>query len=220
MMSMPSRITVFLIATTLCCVFWVGCRKEGQDDAAHPDQPPVQTDTGNPEVADLPAGNVPDWDLGQTSTLLLRAADAPALEGTMLRVATGADGAELAAAEQYVFVKDKSLSKAADPKKSRAVWQVDIPADGTYNVWIYSWWFDACANSVYLNIKNGAREPLPNQKIGDDGIVKKWHWVPLRVPLKLKAGAATILLKCREDGARVGAVLLTTKNSIPQGSEG
>jgi hypothetical protein len=225
MMSIPSRITMFLIAATLCCTFWAGCRKEGQDESTPPDPPAVLRDAGNSEAADPPAGNVPDWNLGSAATLLLRASDGPALEGKMLLVSTGEGGpagVALTPNEQYVFVKDKSLTKAeaADPRPHRASWQAELPGDGTYHVWVYAWWFDTCANSIYLNISNGGTQSLPDQTMGEDEVVEKWHWVPLRVPLKLKAGAATVVLKCREDGARVGAVLLTTKSSIPQGPEG
>jgi len=202
-----------MVVAALLCGLWAGCKKDEQGD-------PPQQQTDNVETGNGDAGNVLDWNLGQASKLLLRASDAPTLAGQMLHVSTGADGAELPPAEQYVFVKDKSLPKEGDPKVHRATWQADLPADGAYNVWVYAWWFDSCGNSVYLNIDNGGAAVLPDQKMGDDDVVKTWHWVPLGVALKLKAGASTIVLKCREDGARIGAVLLTTKGAVPQGPEG
>jgi len=208
-----------MTVAALVCGLWTGCKK---DEGGQPPPPPDGGNADDPanSPGNVGAGNVPDWNLGNASVLLLRAADAPALEGKMQHVSTGADGVELPVAEQYVLVKDKSIPKAAEPKVHRATWQVDLPADDAYNVWVYAWWFDSCANSVYLGIDSGGAEVLPDQKMGDDGVVKKWHWVPLRVPLKLKAGAGKVVLKCREDGARVGAILLTTKSSIPQGPEG
>ena len=199
-----------MIVAALLCGLWAGCKQ----DAA----PPLKTD--NVDTGNVGAGNAPDFNFGATGNILLRASDFQVLDGKMQLVATGGDGVELAPAEQYVFVADESIPKESDPKVHFVAWQTDVPADGTYNVWVYAWWFDTCANSVYLNIDNGGTAVLPDQKMGDDGVVKKWHWVPLGVPLKLKAGASKIVLKCREDGARVGAVLLTTKSSIPQSPEG
>jgi len=105
--------------------------------------------------------------------------------------------------------------------KSDAVrYDVVIPKDGTYYLWIRAWWsmdFDdgeregIFGNTVGVSIESYTEYWV----IGGDGVLDVLHWVYLRDadkprPLKLRKGVNIIKLLARESGVKIDQLLLTT----------
>lgn len=92
---------------------------------------------------------------------------------------------------------------AATDDAGRATWTLEAPQTGKYTVMAQCWWEDDKGNSFYLSV-DGA-EPVV---FGNTGEMRRWLWVT-GPELTLTAGAHTISLIAREDGARVNRVRLT-----------
>lgn len=99
----------------------------------------------------------------------------------------------------------------------KAEFEVEIPADGLYTMWIRAWWDDSCGNSVGVQIGDLAEFMI------EDTTYKTWHWVrspPRLSQLRLSAGSVRITLHNREDGIRIDQILLTTnRRFVPVGIE-
>ncbi len=61
-----------------------------------------------------------------------------------------------------------------------ADYQFYADIDGSYTIWAYCLWHDACTNAVYAQVDDSAKAIL-----GNDPVYGKWHWVKgFDVPLK------------------------------------
>lgn len=100
----------------------------------------------------------------------------------------------------------------------KAVYQLNLPKDGTYVLWARVYWQDECSNSLGIQLDGG-----PVFSFGQDGTHKAWHWVksPPRIrALDLKAGAHTLSLLNREDGVCVDQIILSDERRfVPVGIE-
>lgn len=54
----------------------------------------------------------------------------------------------------------------------QATYSFYVPYEDKYYFWVYSLWFDVCANAVFAKI-----DDLDRAIIGNDPIYNKWHWV-------------------------------------------
>lgn len=97
---------------------------------------------------------------------------------------------------------------AASDDAGRATWTLDVPRAGRYTVMAQCWWEDDKGDSFYLSV-DGA-EPVV---FGNAGQMRRWAWIA-GPEVDLTAGAHTISLITREDGARVNRIRLT---NAPQG---
>lgn len=92
--------------------------------------------------------------------------------------------------------------------KGNAIYNISIPADGTYQFWARCWWYDACGNSFSVLVDTDtvtAKTPYVT-----DQTFKKWHWVA-GPALKLTKGVHKIRIQNREDGAKMDQFLLDTR---------
>lgn len=100
----------------------------------------------------------------------------------------------------------------------KAEYAFEVDADGDYFLWCRVWWLDECANSFTMNIDNAR-----SFTFGQDATYKTWHWVkaPSRLKqLSLSKGKHKLVVACREDGAMLDQVVLTTnKRYVPVGIE-
>jgi len=68
-----------------------------------------------------------------------------------------------------------------------------VPNDGTYYLWGYCYWYDVCANAVFVQIDAQERTIL-----GNDPLLNVWHWVRgFSVPLS--KGTHTLTLSNHSD---------------------
>jgi hypothetical protein len=125
-------------------------------------------------------------------------------------------------------LKDASGKKALDIRQGKgnppkvttgkAEYQFDVAADGEYFLWCRVWWLDECANSFTMNL-----DEARSFTFGQDGTYKSWHWVkapPRLKQLSLSKGRHKLVVACREDGAMLDQVILTTnKRYVPVGIE-
>lgn len=86
-----------------------------------------------------------------------------------------------------------------------ATYEIVVPKNGEYTLWIRAWWLDSCGNSIAISIDGG-----PKRIIGNDRTYKRWHWVKCRAKLKLEKGKRTLTLANREDGVKIDQLLFTT----------
>ena len=145
------------------------------------------------------------------ATLLIEAEDAAALEPHFTRIEAATPPAGIlpvpdASHGTYLAVP-QGAGNPPDVTGGKAVFQVDIPEEGLYTLWLRAYWDDSCGNSVSIQLDNRPAFML------EDSTYKTWHWVrspPRLVPLQLAAGPATLTLHNREDGVRIDQILLTT----------
>ncbi|MCZ7648198.1 MAG: hypothetical protein M5U26_23555 [Planctomycetota bacterium] len=103
---------------------------------------------------------------------------------------------------------------AGEPSKTapaQAQYEIDLPAAGTYRLWVRAWWSDGCANSVGASFGDG-----PSQTVGNDGTYHAWHWVPGPAE-PLPAGRQRISLWHREEGIRIDQLALGGEAYVPEG---
>ena len=98
----------------------------------------------------------------------------------------------------------------------KAVFALDVPADGDYAVWLRAYWDDSCGNSFTVQV-----DDKPGFVMGEDATYRAWHWVRYPVskmapPPHLAKGSHTLTILNREDGVRLDQVLLSAdKRFVP-----
>jgi hypothetical protein len=157
----------------------------------------------------------------RAGTMLIEAEGAVSLEPPFVRVEAANPPPGLmpvpdASRGAYLAVP-QGAGNPPDVTGGKAVFEINIPQDGLYTLWLRAYWDDSCGNSVSVQIND-----RPVFMI-EDSTYKTWHWVrspPRLVQLQLPAGPATLTLHNREDGARIDQILLTTdRRHVPVGIE-
>lgn len=94
--------------------------------------------------------------------------------------------------------------------------KIGVPADGTYYLWGRVQAPTPDDDSFYVSITSPTAEPL-NRADWPLGTHLEWEWTPLGLagdpgpsPLHLPKGEYQLQISCREDGARLDRLLLTT----------
>lgn len=105
---------------------------------------------------------------------------------------------------QIPLRKPHGKVEGAPVDQGKAVYTVKIPQAGVYQFWGRCWWYDSCGNSFFLKI--GSR---PEVQLGQDGTYQTWHWVKGGPAVQLPAGNVTVVLRNREDGAKIDQFMLT-----------
>jgi len=143
--------------------------------------------------------------------LCFAAVSAVEVEAPMVVVSNGIAGAS----GPYLEIPEG----AGNPPKvmtGKAVFTVDIPADGDYTLWARAHWDDECGNSFTVVV-----DDQPGFIFGENATYKKWHWVKYPVsrtakPIALKKGKHTITFHNREDGVCLDQILLSAdKRFVP-----
>lgn len=101
---------------------------------------------------------------------------------------------------------------AGNPPKvmaGKAVYEVDLPAAGSYVLWCRVRWNGECSNSFTVSVDG--KTPF---LFGEDATYRQWHWVRYPIsrtskPLRLEAGRHTIEIRNREDGIWLDQILLS-----------
>ena len=131
----------------------------------------------------------------------------------------GVKAVEGASARAYLEIPQGAGNPPSN-SAGRAVLALDLPEEGDYTVWLRVWWDDSCGNSFTVQV-----DGRPAFVMGEDGTYRAWHWVRhpvsrMAAPLRLAAGAHTLTILNREDGARVDQVLLSAeKRFVPVDAE-
>ena len=107
---------------------------------------------------------------------------------------------------EYPLKRPHALSEnpAVKGDGGYVLFQVRVPEQGSYTVWVRSYWYDACGNSFFLVV-----DDKPAQVVGGDGTFKTWKWRKAPQPYALTAGTHAFKLQNREDGARADQILIT-----------
>ncbi|MFZ4397346.1 MAG: hypothetical protein ACOYOU_17165 [Kiritimatiellia bacterium] len=110
--------------------------------------------------------------------------------------------------------------KTPKVKAGTAKIAVEIPAAGSYTLWLRTYWEGECSNTVLVQI-----DDQPPFLVGADATYRAWHWVKFPVskmtpPPVMTQGGHTLTILHREDGVRVDQLLLTTNaRFVPVGTE-
>ncbi len=156
------------------------------------------------------------------TVICLEAETAKMIEAPMVKVEAAAvpKGVTLvkgASAGAYLEIPE---GKGNPPKVTtgKAVYEIDIPADGEYVLWARVYWDGECSNS--FGVKVGENKAF---SFGQDATYKTWHWVrsPRRLKqLRFKKGKTVITFENREDGVRVDQIALSSNTRwVPVGVE-
>lgn len=96
------------------------------------------------------------------------------------------------------------------------VFECELPQDANAYLWFNVVWDGSCGNTLDVAIDDAPTSIT----VGNDGTYNAWHWVKPKVTFKLKAGRHKINVLNREDGIKLGQVLMTNdKDYIPEGVE-
>lgn len=112
------------------------------------------------------------------------------------------------------------VGKTPKVKAGTAKIKVEIPADGTYTVWLRTYWEGECSNTFLVQI-----DDRPPFLIGADATFHAWHWVKYPVskmtpPPTMAKGPHTLTIIHREDGVRLDQLLLASDpRYVPVGIE-
>lgn len=115
---------------------------------------------------------------------------------------------------QIPLQRPHGTQEGAPVDQGSAKYVVKIPVAGTYRFWGRAHWHDGCGNSFFLKIGD-----KPWVVFGQDGTYQRWHWVK-GPTVELPAGNVEIIVRNREDGAKLDQFLLTTNlNYVPVRAE-
>lgn len=165
------------------------------------------------------------WDRFQTAQdIVISARDVVETRGLMSleegpdNKGTGSAPAE-SARVSYVWCEDDGRpeqeydDQAAGPPSDDhlAVFELDVPRPGAYYPWVRVWWDDSCGNSIILMLQREGAER--REYVVQGGTLEWWHWLPVtgEAGLELEEGRYRLIVKNREDGARLSRVLFCTK---------
>jgi hypothetical protein len=169
------------------------------------------------------------------SGLVVRAEDEVELRGLMtLEQCPDNKGVLTAAGEpatvKYVWCKDDGHTKAeageasrTPPQEHSAVFELSVPETRTYFPWARVWWEDGCGNSMFVVLEREGQKA--QEFVVEDGTFQFWHWLPVagETGLPLEKGTYRLVVKNREDGARLSRILFCTRSYAvykPETSEG
>lgn len=97
-----------------------------------------------------------------------------------------------------------------------AVFQVDVPSDDQYRIWLRVWWEGSCGNTVSVQIDDEKKSVTA----GNDSAYSTWHWVSVPRVYALVKGTHVITVLNREDGIKLDQILVTNDaNYTPSGIE-
>lgn len=151
------------------------------------------------------AGTGPRRDANATAQLEAEAADEldDVFEVAELKGARGGRGLILG-----------EIPKHRMARATGAAYQILIPRDDTYRIWLRVWWQDGCSNSLAVQVNDGA--PL---LAGNDGTYLRWHWIQ-GPELSLATGRHTLRVLPREPNIRIDQILVSRNNEFPPPTEG
>jgi len=95
-----------------------------------------------------------------------------------------------------------------------ATYQLDVPAAGSYKLWLRVLWEGGCSNSILCQIDDGRTWTV------EDAIFERWHWVDVAPDhlVQLPAGPVPFRLKVAEDGVHVDQIaFLADPRAVPVG---
>lgn len=96
----------------------------------------------------------------------------------------------------------------------QATYRFFVPADGTYTIWGYCFWYDVCANAVFVQI-----DDMEKAILGNDPLYNQWHWVR-GFNIYLKRGTHTLVLSNHSDHIAIQKLFLTNSSvTQPQDCE-
>ncbi|MFW5915629.1 MAG: hypothetical protein ACOCTQ_04060 [Planctomycetota bacterium] len=210
---------VAVIVVVLAIVFYPA---DVEPDGASPDQS-AEDDGGASEGEEEPGDELGGWGElsgGDRTKILVSAADNREVVGQMEEgAAESEDGQEIV----YLGVPAGTCGEEDDPTEHQAVLDVEVEESGTYYPWARVWWADSCGNSIEIRVEDDGEE-VDSFRI-TDGSYEWWHWLPMAGSggLQLDAGAYTLRVVNREDGARLHRILLVNEDYesyTPTGPEG
>lgn len=110
-------------------------------------------------------------------------------------------------AEEDAGPAEGSVSSA----EQAAVFDLVVPETRTYYPWARVWWEDSCGNSIIVSLQGEGEQA--HEFVVQGGTLQWWHWLPVagEAGLELKRGTYRLLVRNREDGARLSRVLFCTK---------
>jgi hypothetical protein len=90
---------------------------------------------------------------------------------------------------------------------------MEVPAAGTYYPWARVWWEDGCGDSIEVIWGRDGEPPAASPTL-QDGTHESWHWLPLAGPagVKMQKGPYKLVVRNREDGARLSRVFFSGKS--------
>ncbi len=94
------------------------------------------------------------------------------------------------------------------------VYKLNVPAAGTYKLWLRVYWEGGCANSVLCQLGSEREVTIA------DSIFKRWHWVDVGPGHRfdLPAGETEFRLKNAEDGVHIDQIaFLADPHAVPTG---
>ncbi len=116
---------------------------------------------------------------------------------------------QVASGGAYIHIplqRPHGTTEGAPIDSGYALFKINVPQAGTYNLFGRAHWYDGCGNSFFLKI-----DDKPAVVFGNDGTYQVWHWVPRQgLRISLTAGVHTFRFQNREDGAKLDQFLLTT----------
>jgi len=120
---------------------------------------------------------------------------------------------------KYVWCKDDGrVDREGEPggpanpsQEHAAVFELVVPETRAYYPWARVWWEDSCGDSIIVLLTPEGGET--KEFVVQDGTLQWWHWVPVagQGGLLLQQGTYRLLVKNREDGARLSSILFCTK---------
>lgn len=97
--------------------------------------------------------------------------------------------------------RPRATEETGPSDDGNAVYRINVPTAGTYQLWARTWWYDSCGNSFFIVVDNRPAVFI------EGPTYQTWHWV--KGPrLQLSAGQHTIRFQNREDGARMDQFML------------
>ena len=141
---------------------------------------------------------------------------------TLVRAEAPASGSKPFAGASGNAYLEVPLGAGKTPKVKAGTAKIplDIPATGSYIIWLRTCWEGECSNTILVQL-----DDQPPFLVGADATYRAWHWVKFPVskmtpPPVITQGLHTVTILHRENGVRVDQLLLTTSpRFVPVGIE-
>lgn len=124
------------------------------------------------------------------------------------------DDDRAASGGKFLWAPGEPGGKGSSPP-ARALWTVHVPKAGDYGLLGRVHAPTPDDDSFFVRVRQAGRDVLPRAD-WHTGVHAKWEWTPFRAgagreatAIRLDAGVALVEVSCREDGARLDALLLT-----------
>ena len=142
-------------------------------------------------VSGLQGASIVCWEAESVKTI-----EEPMVKVDKAAPPSGVKAVDGASGDLYLEIPE---GKGNPPKitTGKAVYEVDVPADGEYVLWARVYWNGECSNSFGVSIDENKAFSF-----GQDATYKSWHWVrsPRRLKqLNLKRGKVTVSFANREE---------------------